>query len=128
MSLYAINCKHTDRKTWPSENVNSRRIEHAVMDCPQCKWYVICSMSIQINKKKSNHWFVAFESIKYSVSKIHWNCNIVGLLHHPFWLYLDFGNFWHHFSYFKLLCLAKDHWRGFNTLNAHMVHIKFNPI
>ena len=38
LSLYAINCKHTDRKTWPGENVNSRRIEHAVMDCPQ--WYL----------------------------------------------------------------------------------------
>ena len=36
--------------------------------------------------------------------------------------------FWHHFSYFKLLCLAKDHWRGFITRNAHMDHIKFNPI
>ena len=35
LSLYAINCKHTDRKMWPSENVNNRRIEHAVMDCPQ---------------------------------------------------------------------------------------------
>ena len=28
-----------------------------------------------------------------------------------------------HFSYFKLLFLAKDHWRGFSTRNAHMVHI-----
>ena len=37
LSLYAINCKHFDRKTWPGENVNSRRIEHAVMDCPQ--WF-----------------------------------------------------------------------------------------
>ena len=34
-----------------------------------------------------------------------------------------FGTFGHHFSTFRLLCLAKDHWRGFSTLNAHMVHI-----
>ena len=34
-----------------------------------------------------------------------------------------FGNYWHHFLYFKLLWLAKDHWRGFSTRNAHMVHI-----
>ena len=27
------------------------------------------------------------------------------------------------FSTFKLLCLAKDHWRGFFTRNVHMVHI-----
>ena len=25
--------------------------------------------------------------------------------------------------YFKLLCLAKDHWRAFSTQNAHMIHI-----
>ena len=24
---------------------------------------------------------------------------------------------------FELHCLAKDHWRGFSTRNAHMVHI-----
>ena len=36
--MYAVNCKHTDRRMWPSENVNSRRIEHAVMDCPQWSW------------------------------------------------------------------------------------------
>ena len=27
------------------------------------------------------------------------------------------------FLLFKLHCLAKDHWRGFSTRNAHMVHI-----
>ena len=31
-----------------------------------------------------------------------------------------FRHFWHHFSTFKLVCLAKDHWRGFSTRNAHM--------
>ena len=27
------------------------------------------------------------------------------------------------FQLLKLHCLAKDHWRGFSTRNAHMVHI-----
>ena len=27
------------------------------------------------------------------------------------------------FQHFKLLCLAKDHWRGFSTWNVHMVHV-----
>ena len=40
LSLYAINCKHFYRKMWPGENVNSRRIEYAVMDCPQ--WFILC--------------------------------------------------------------------------------------
>ena len=40
----------------------------------------------------------------------------------------DEFNLNNHFSYFRLLCSAKDHWRGFSTRNAHMVHIKFNPI
>ena len=31
--------------------------------------------------------------------------------------------FWHLFSIFKLLCLAKNHWWEFCTRNAHMVHI-----
>ena len=37
---------------------------------------------------------------KFSVFKIDWNCNFVGLL-----------------------CLAKDHWWGFSARNTHMVHI-----
>ena len=28
-----------------------------------------------------------------------------------------------YFNFIQLLSLAKDHWRGFNTRNAHMVHI-----
>ena len=65
-------------------------------------------------------WFVAWESIKIFRVKIDRNCNFVGLLHHPFWLKLLsvlFG------FVFQLLSFAKDHWRGFNTRNAHMVHI-----
>ena len=31
---------------------------------------------------------------KFSVFKIDWNCNFVGLFHHPFWLRLVFRHFW----------------------------------
>ena len=47
----------------------------------------------------------------------------VGLLHPPFWLQLVLALFGHYFSTFYTSCLAKDHWRGFSTRNAHMVHI-----
>ena len=60
----------------------------------------------------------------FSMLRINWNCNFVGLLHHPFWLQLVFSHFWIIFlQLFKPLCLAKDHWYGFSTRNAHMVHI-----
>ena len=40
---------------------------------------------------------------------------------------IHFGFFWYlcdiSFQLFKLLCLAKNHWWGFCSLNAHMVHI-----
>ena len=47
------------------------------------------------------------------------------------WVYytIPFGfSFFRHFcdiifQPFQLLSLAKDHWRGFNTPNPHMVHI-----
>ena len=42
--------------------------------------------------------------------------NFEGLLHHPFCLRLVL-------ALFKLLYLAKDHWRGFCIRNAHMVQI-----
>ena len=35
-----------------------------------------------------------------------------------FWYFCDIS-----FQLFKLLCLAKNHWWGFCTRNAHMVHI-----
>ena len=60
---------------------------------------------------------------KYTVFKIDWNCNFVGLLHHPFWLQLVLALFGYYFSTFYTTCLAKDHWRGFSTRNAHMIHI-----
>ena len=47
----------------------------------------------------------------------------MGLLHYPF----GFSLFRHlrviTFNFFHLLCLAKDHWWGFSTRNAHMAHI-----
>ena len=36
---------------------------------------------------------------KFSVFKIDWNCNFVGLSHHPFWLQLVLAPFGHYFSY-----------------------------
>ena len=47
------------------------------------------------------------------------------------WVYhtipFGFNLFWQRlvitFQLFKLHCLAKDHWRGFRTRNAHMVHV-----
>ena len=63
------------------------------------------------------------ESIKILRVKIDWNCNFVGLLHHPFWLKLDFALSGNHIQRLKQLCLAKDHWWGFITRNAHMGHI-----
>ena len=47
----------------------------------------------------------------------------MGLLHHPFWLQLVFALFGLYYSTFYTSCLTKDHWRGFSTRNAHMVHI-----
>ena len=60
---------------------------------------------------------------KFSVLKIDRNCNFEGLLLHPFWLKLLSVFFGIIFQLFQLLSLAKDHWRGFHTRNAHMVHI-----
>ena len=47
------------------------------------------------------------------------------------WVYytipFGFSLFWHFFCHyfwtFYTTCLAKDHWRGFSTRNAHIVHI-----
>ena len=47
----------------------------------------------------------------------------MGLLHNPFWLQLVFGTFWSLLFNFSYYMFAKDHWRGFSTRNAHMVHI-----
>ena len=48
-----------------------------------------------------------FESIKIILIKTGWNCNFVGLSDQ-------------HFQNVKPLCLAKDHWWGFITQNAHI--------
>ena len=54
------------------------------------------------------------ESIKIFRIKVDGNCNFVGLFHHPFWLQLVLGTFETSiFNFFKVLCLAKDHWWGF---------------
>ena len=47
-------------------------------------------------------WFVVFESINICRVKIVWNCNFVGLLHHPFWLQLDLARLGHLFILFWL--------------------------
>ena len=39
---------------------------------------------------------------KFSVLKIDRNCNIEGLLHHPFWLQLILAPFGHYFSTFEI--------------------------
>ena len=62
------------------------------------------------------------ESIKFSVFKIDWNCNFVGLLHHPIWLWF-FGTFGNYFSTFSTTFLAQEYWWGFSTRNAHIIHI-----
>ena len=54
--------------------------------------------------------------------KIHWNCNFVGLLHHHFWLYIALALLGIILQLCKLLCLAKDRWRGFSTHKSHMVN------
>ena len=69
-------------------------------------------------------WFVAFESIIIFRVEFDWNCNFVGLLHHPFGFSL-LKLFWViTVQHFEFHCLAKDHWWGFSTRYAHMVHIK----
>ena len=69
-------------------------------------------------------WVLRFETIKIFRVEIYWNRNVVDLLHG---IPIGFSFFWYFydisFQLFKLLCLAKDHWWGFSTRNAHMVHI-----
>ena len=69
-------------------------------------------------------WFVAFGE--------HQNFPCLRLIEIVIlWVYctipFGFNLFWHllviTFQLFKLHCLAKDHWRGFSTRNAHMAHI-----
>ena len=60
---------------------------------------------------------------KFFLVKIVWNCNCVGLLHHPFWLQLFLERLGDFFWSFENTFSAKDHWWVFSTRNAHMVHI-----
>ena len=61
----------------------------------------------------------ANENARYKRNEL--ECDFVGLLHHPFWLNLVLALLDITFRLFKLLCLAKDNWRGFSTRNTHMV-------
>ena len=49
-----------------------------------------------------------WRALKFSVFKIDWNFNFMGLLHHPFWLQLVKALDWS-FSTLYTTCLAKDH-------------------
>ena len=70
-------------------------------------------------------WFVAFWEYQNFPC---WNLMKLCVI---LWVYyttpFGFSLFWHFcnitFQLFKLLCLAKDHWWGLSTRNAHMVHI-----
>ena len=63
-----------------------------------------------------------FESIQIFCVKIDWNYNLWVDYTIPFDFRL-FRHFRHHFlKFFEILCLDKDHWWGFSTRNAHMVH------
>ena len=70
-------------------------------------------------------WFVAFwEQSTFSVLKF---IEIVILLIYYMASLLASASFWYFcdisFKLFKLPCLAKNHWWGFCTRSAHMVHI-----
>ena len=54
-------------------------------------------------------------------------CNFVVLLHYPFWFQLLWIFSGHHFQFFKLHCLAEDHWWGFLEC-AYCPYFKKNPI
>ena len=95
--------------------------------CTTCKRYRwnwrICNET-KYAFKFWNLWFAE----KILPWNYHLSCNVmrllfVGLLLHPFWLKLYLALFGHHFSTFKLPCFARDHWWGFITRNAHLVHI-----
>ena len=49
-------------------------------------------------------WLIrsVWRASKYSVFKIDWNCNFVGLLHHRFWFQLVLTLFGYTFQFFKL--------------------------
>ena len=56
------------------------------------------SYNIRFDKTKYNIYIYVLRASKLSVLKINWNCNFVGLLHHPFWLQLVLALSDHHFQ------------------------------
>ena len=64
--------------------------------------------------------FVAIGSLTIPPFHILWNCNIVGLLYHPFILLKQLISY----QVSIILHLVKDHWRGPNTRNACIVYIR----
>ena len=103
--------------TWKF-GVNRSRIDWVMNQTIKKEYAFTLQLTPKVNVTFNFTWY-------FSVFKIDWNCNSVGLLHHPYWLRLVFRHFWginlQPFCY--LLCLAEDHWGGFSTRNAHMVHI-----
>ena len=100
-----------------------------------CSWkirYLICCCVSRTNAIVFCNWYTymcMWISLLIFRDKIVWNCNFVSLLHHPFWLQLVLACLGHLFLIFEITSLAKDHWWGFSTRNAHIVHIlKLNPI
>ena len=78
---------------------------------------------LQVDCRKYTEADCSNENLLYSIFSFYWKCNCLGLLHNPFLLQLVLTLLGITFQLFKLLCLAKDYWRGFNTRNAQMAHI-----
>ena len=108
--------------TWLFKNLGNA--QRGVLGECHCWW---TSESPRAHVAKFYGWLRLIRSVwrapKFCVFKINWNCNYVGLLHHPFWLQLVLALFGHYFLTFYTTYIAKDQWRGFSTRNAHMVHI-----
>ena len=86
-----------------------------------CWWTRVSRGHMKPSSTFDFSWFVAFwEHQNFT----YWNSNFVDLLHGIpfgysfFWYFCDIS-----FQLLKLLCLDKNHWWGFCTRNAHMVHI-----
>ena len=82
------------------------------------------------NSPVDNSWYGRLQFIRSVLgapnSPCVWNSFkllFCGFITQSFFALHCFGTFWHTFSSFQPLSLAKDHWRGFSTRNAHMVHI-----
>ena len=75
-------------------------------------WYLACMILVS----SSSHWHHAvtltFVLFKVTFAGDHNSPNLLVL-----------ALFGPYFSTFYTKCLAEDHWRGFTTRNAHMVHI-----